>query len=111
MTIERAIRAGYTEIYHSFADGEDFINAENSITLVKCLVRYELHDGYKLWEASAAYAKGVKKTPYYVIATTKINAIKKFKSLLPWIQYAVMREMGDEELEAILSNPAKHIVF
>lgn len=109
MTIERAIRNGYTEIYHTFSDGVDF-EQTNGIVRVKCLIRYELHEGHKLWRVFDVCARYAPQT-YYVIASTTDDAIKKFQRLFPRVQVAGLGTLTDEQTASVLANPAKYIVF
>lgn len=110
MKQEGVKRRGYTEIYHVFEPGVDF-EPSDDLHLVKCLARYNLHDGFYVWQVEATYARNMKPTFYYVISTSKAVALNKFLSVFPWLSVVMhIEKLSEEDAEKVLSCPAKYIV-
>lgn len=51
------------------------------------------------------------KNLYYVLATNKREAKKKFTNLITWLDVYSVEECLKEETDNILSNPSKHIII
>ena len=110
MKTEGVKRRGYTEIYHVFEPGVDF-EPSDDLHLVKCLARYNLHDGFLVWQVEATYARNMKPAFYYVISTSKAVALNKFLSIFPWLSVVMhIEKLSEEDAEKVLSCPAKYIV-
>lgn len=111
MKTEEISRQGYTMIFNVFESGTDFDQSDDLVEL-KVLTRYELHDGFGLWKVNATYAKQLKPSTYYVIATNRASAMIKFLNIVPWLSVLLSIELvTGEEMELVLGNPALNIIF
>lgn len=104
-------RRGYRAIYHEYEAYVDF-NPSDSMMCLKQLVRYELQDGYWVWEICATYAKSVTPTKYYVVAPSKCLAWEKFLRSMPWLSLVCsVAPLTREGVQIVLNNPTKFIFF
>ena len=111
MKTEGVRRQGYTMIYNVFEAGIDFDLSDDLITL-KCLARCDLHEGYRVWQVGATYARNMKPTFYYVVATSGAAAMSKFLNIAPWL--GIIKSvvpLNEADAEVVLSNPAKFILW
>ena len=111
MKTEGVRRRGYTEIYHVFEPGVDF-EPSDDLHLVKCLARYNLHDGFLVWQVEATYARNMKPAFYYVVSYSRAAAMSKFLNIAPWL--GIIKSvvpLNEADAEVVLSNPAKFILW
>lgn len=68
---------------------------------------YSIHDGYKLYEIDATYAKQLKPNKYYVLARNKSEAKDIFRHKYTWLNMiSSITECDKEMVEYIISHPA-----
>lgn len=83
--------------------GED----PNSLVLQK----YIIHDGYKLFEIKATYAKQLLPTTYFVIEKNTKLAKERFKGKFTWLNHITsVFEVVEQSREVILNNPAQYSI-
>lgn len=111
MRTEEVKCRGYTKIYNVFEPGVDF-DPSDDLQLVKCLARYNLHDGFLVWQVEATYARNMKPSFYYVVSTSKSGALNKFMSETPWLSVIMsIAPLSEEDGATVLNNPAKFILW
>ena len=110
MKTEEWSRRGYTMVYNVYEAGIDFEPTDDLVRL-KTLMRYNLHDGYRVWQIGASYARSMKPSFYYVISTTKSDALQKFRNIFSWLDVIFCIEpLLPDAAEELLSAPSKYIV-
>lgn len=104
-------RQGYTMVYNVYEEGVDYEPTKDFV-LLEMLARYEIHEGYNLYQVGASYARSIKPSFYYVISTSKSSAKQKFRQIFSWLDviYCVEPLLPDAA-EEILSAPAKYIII
>lgn len=86
----------------------EFGEAPNSTVLQK----YIIHDGYKLFEIKATYAKQLLPATYFVVEKNSKLAKERFKGNFPWLGCITsVFEVVEQSKEIILNNPKKHSVI
>lgn len=113
MKTEGVKREGYTMIYNVYEAGVDFEPSDDLVTL-KCLAKYNLHKGYRIWRIGATQAdkRHMKCRFYFVVSTSKVDAMNKFLNIVPWP--AVVKsvtQLSDGDTKMILAKPAKFILW
>lgn len=110
MKTEEWSRKGYTMVYNVYEAGIDFEPTDDLVRL-KTLMRYNLHDGYRVWQIGASYARSMKPSFYYVISTIKSDALQKFRNIFSWLDVIFCIEpLLPDAAEEVLSSPAKYII-
>lgn len=103
-------RIGYTAIYNVYEEGIDY-EPTDDFALLEMLARYELHDGYNLWQVGASYSRNMKPSFYYVVSATKAGAQQKFRNAFSWLNIILCVEpLLPDAAEEVLSSPARYIV-
>lgn len=75
------------------------------------LIAYVIHDGYKIFEIRASYAKHLKPTKYYVLAKNIKEAKQIFKLRYTWLDIiSSVTECSEEITNLIINNPMKYVV-
>ena len=111
MKIERVQRNGYTMVYNISEAGVDFDQTDD-LVMLKVLARYELHEGYRVWQVGATYARNIKPPFYYIVSTSKVDAMSKFLSRAPWLSFVnSIVPLNEDDAATVLSNPAKFILW
>lgn len=68
-----------------------------------------LHDGYKLFEIKATYAKQLLPTSYFVIEKSPRLAKERFKGKFTWLNHITsVSEVVEQARDIILNNPRKY---
>lgn len=111
MKTEEWNREGYTMVYDVSEAGIDF-EPTDDLVKVRVLARYNLNEGYRVFQIGASYARSIKRRFYYVISTSKSSAKQKFRQIFSWLDviYCVEPLLPDAA-EEILSAPAKYIII
>lgn len=111
MKIKAIHRKGYAMICNVFEPGIDFDPCDGLVAM-ECLVRYKLHNGYRVWKIGATYAKHMKPTFYYVVSTSRTAAMSKFLNIVPWLAYIKsIALLNENDAAVVLSNPARFILW
>lgn len=111
MKTEEWNRKGYTMVYNVYEAGIDFEPTDDLVRL-KTLVRYNLNEGYRVFQVGASYARSIKPSFYYVISATKSDARQKFRKTFSWLDViSCVEPLLPDAAEEVLSSPAKYIVI
>ncbi len=111
MKTEEWNRKGYTMVYNVYEAGIDFEPTDDLVRL-KTLVRYNLNEGYRVFQVGASYARSMKPSFYYVISTSKTSAKQKFRQIFSWLDViSCVEPLLPDAAEEVLSSPAKYIVL
>lgn len=111
MKTEEWNRKGYTMVYNVSEAGIDF-EPTDDLVKVSVLARYNLNEGYRVFQVGASYARSMKPCFYYVVAVNPAAAVNKFLTVTPWLsKIRSVKPMNKEETEQILNNPARYILW
>lgn len=76
------------------------------------LQKYIIHDGYKLFEIKATYAKQLLPATYFVVEKNSKLAKERFKGSFPRLGcITYVFEVVEQSKEVILNNPKKYSVI
>ena len=102
MRTERIERSGYTMIYNVYEAG---------FTTRRVLSKYSLHEGYMVWRVEAALKRDMKTQFYHVAAVNSADAVNKLLST-KWVSAIIsVKQLQDEDVQKVLSRPAKYMLL
>lgn len=101
---------GYTKLYKVYEAGVDF-DADDDLVSIKTLDSYQLHAGYGLWLVEATHKKEMKTQFYHVAAVNSADAVNKLLST-KWVSVIIsVKQLRDEDVQKVLSCPAKYMLW
>lgn len=108
IVVERSGRFDY--VYEVRTSGEN--HESESYFYERILVKQLIVPGYLLYEVRATYARWLKPNKYYVAATNKQEARRRFQNRHTWLNVIKsISLLSAEETEVIVNEPRKHLIF